>query len=72
MIPLAVSPQDDDESLTDSDRIVCSECGKVVEMDEAEQARWRYYSTGVGDLLPFCPECAHREFGHPAALSPEN
>jgi hypothetical protein len=30
---------------------------------EGEHDHWRYFSDGVGELLPFCPGCAEREFG---------
>jgi hypothetical protein len=25
--------------------------------------RWTWWSDGLGELLPFCPTCAEREFG---------
>jgi hypothetical protein len=35
----------------------CSECGEPIRDD----GRW--YSTGTGELLPFCAVCARRQFG---------
>jgi hypothetical protein len=35
----------------------CVECGRLI----GDNGRW--YSDGVGDLVPYCPECAGREFG---------
>jgi len=31
--------------------------------------RWSYWSDGCGELLPFCPECATREFAPGAPAS---
>ena len=42
----------------------CAECGSEVNEDEAQAQQWGYWSDGVGDLYPYCPECARREFGH--------
>ena len=42
----------------------CAECGRAVEF-EAITERWTYWSDGVGELHPYCPECAAREFGLP-------
>ena len=37
------------------------------ELDLAAQTAiaelWKYWSDGVGELHPFCPDCAEREFG---------
>jgi len=43
--------------------VTCSGCGREVAEDEAQAARWGYWSVGVGRLHPFCPDCARREFG---------
>ena len=40
----------------------CAECGRAPR-DHLDAERWRFYSDGTGDLVPFCPECAEREFG---------
>jgi hypothetical protein len=44
--------------------VVCAECG--VEADErfTIAEHWTWWSDGCRGLLPFCPECAEREFGH--------
>jgi hypothetical protein len=44
--------------------LTCTECGRQASEAEAEQEGWRVHSDGIGDLLPFCPECAEREIGH--------
>ena len=40
--------------------IICSGCGETIYEDEAQAARWGYWSDGVGDLYPYCIECASR------------
>ena len=47
--------------------VACAECGRTVDDPEAIAQRWTYWSDGVGELLPYCPECAAREFGHGVA-----
>jgi hypothetical protein len=42
--------------------IECANCGRPVRESEAEEAGWRFYSDGVGELLPFCALCTYREF----------
>ena len=45
----------------------CAECGQPVANDErAERNGWRYWSDGVGELHPYCPSCAAREFDQAA------
>lgn len=39
------------------------ECEREVSEEEAQATRWGFWSDGLGDLMPFCPECAEREFG---------
>jgi hypothetical protein len=29
---------------------------------DAKELGWHFYSDGVGELLPFCGLCIHREF----------
>nr|MBA2257133.1 hypothetical protein [Thermoleophilaceae bacterium] len=36
---------------------------------DAEAAGWRFYSDGVGELLPFCLDCIEREFRADAPAS---
>jgi hypothetical protein len=45
-------------------RMRCTDCGREVAEDEAQAQRWGYWFV-VGDLYPFCPECARRAFGKP-------
>ncbi len=42
--------------------LTCANCSTTVPELDAEAAGWRYWSDGVGELLPFCPVCAEREF----------
>ncbi len=44
------------------DSIRCSECHREVDEFTAIKESWGYWSDGCGDLLPFCPKCAQREF----------
>ena len=39
----------------------CRECKDEVDEFTAIAKGWRYYSDGTS-LLPYCPECARREF----------
>ena len=49
--------------------VVCAECLREVSEAETQTQRWGYWSDGTGDLIPFCPECAEREFrgGYPGS-----
>ena len=49
--------------------IRCAECAREVDEFTAIGEKWRYSSDGVGELLPFCPECAKREFAADAQAS---
>ena len=51
------------------EKISCAECGREVDEFTAIAEKWRFWSDGVGGLLPFCPECARREFATDAAAS---
>ena len=51
-------------------KIRCAECGREITEGEAELERWGYWSDGVGELHPFCPGCAEREFGLPPSREP--
>ena len=42
--------------------IACAECGREVDEQTAEREGWGYWSDGLGELHPYCPECAEREF----------
>jgi hypothetical protein len=47
----------------------CTECKWEVDEFTAIAEGWRYYSDGRGDLMPFCPACARREFAVDAPAS---
>lgn len=51
------------------DVLTCSNCGGRVPEAKAEDAGWRYYSDGVGELHLFCAVCAAREFAPDAPAS---
>jgi NAD-dependent SIR2 family protein deacetylase len=51
------------------DEIRCSECHREVEESTAIKERWGFWSDGCGELLPYCPECALREFARDASAS---
>jgi hypothetical protein len=44
----------------------CEECGRTP-VDADDREAWRFYPSRVGGFTPYCPECALREFGPPAA-----
>lgn len=50
--------------------IRCSECHREVDEFTSIMERWGYRSDGCGELLPFCPECARREFAPDAPFNP--
>jgi hypothetical protein len=52
----------------DDGSIRCSECRRDVDEFTAIKERWGYWSD-CGDLLPFCQQCARREFAPDAAGS---
>jgi len=39
----------------------CSDCGREVDEEDAQAQRWGYWFI-VGELYPYCPECAQRAF----------
>jgi hypothetical protein len=48
-----------------SDLVVrCAECGLGADERWTIIERWSWWSDGCGTLVPFCPECAERKFGH--------
>ena len=47
----------------------CAECGREVDEFTAIKQQWRYWSDGLGELHPYCPECAEREFDHSVVRS---
>lgn len=44
------------------DVVACSNCAAIVDEADAKDAGWRFWSDGVGELVPFCGLCADREF----------
>jgi hypothetical protein len=50
--PLALQPE----------KAQCVECGCTLGEDEAQAVRWGWWSNGLGDLYPYCENCARREF----------
>ena len=40
--------------------VACSVCGREIEVEEAEAARWGYWSSGADRFHPACTECAAR------------
>lgn len=47
----------------------CEGCRRAVDEFTAIAERWGYWSDGCGELLPFCPDCARREFAPDADAS---
>ena len=52
----------------DDTAIRCTECNYEVDEFTAVAKGWRYWSDGTS-LLPYCPECAKREFAPDAPAS---
>jgi len=52
-----------------SERVRCAGCDREIDEAEAQAQRWGYWFR-VGELYPFCPDCARREFGRNAAVRP--
>ena len=50
------------EKLEPTERVRCAGCAHEIGEDEAQAQRWGYWFR-VGELYPYCPECAAREFG---------
>jgi hypothetical protein len=46
----------------------CTECGLDADERWTIAEHWTWWSDGLGELMPFCPSCAAREFGHRTAL----
>jgi hypothetical protein len=51
--------------------IACAECKREVDEFTAIAEKRGYWSDGIGELVPFCPECARREFALDARASAE-
>ena len=50
--------------------VLCTECGGEADERWSIVEQWTWWSDGCGSLLPFCPECAEREFGHRVRRDP--
>ena len=50
--------------MDDDSAVRCTECKQEADEFTAIGKGWRYWSDGTS-LLPYCPECAKREFARP-------
>jgi hypothetical protein len=57
-----IKPQRDQPFAVDPTRIRCADCDLEVDEFTLIAAEWRYFSDGTGELVPYCPDCAAREF----------
>ena len=57
-----VDEGDNDRSVPE--RVRCCGCDLEIDEAEAQAQRWGYWFV-VGELYPYCPACALREFGRP-------
>jgi hypothetical protein len=55
--------------VTELESIGCVECGREVDEFTAIGEKWGYWSDGAGELVPFCPASAKREFSPDAPAS---
>jgi hypothetical protein len=56
-------------SAVDDNAVRCTECHREVDEFTAIAERWRYWSDGCGELLPFSPETSKRQFAPDAPAS---
>jgi hypothetical protein len=63
-----VKPKPDQPFAALSRGIQCAECDLVVDEFALIADHWRYFHDGTGELVPYCPACAVREFD-PVAVS---
>jgi hypothetical protein len=47
----------------------CVACGEEPDERFRILKPWTWWPDGHGNLLPFCPACAEREFGHRTSLT---
>jgi hypothetical protein len=52
--------------------VQCTDCGLEADGRFTMAERWTWWSDGLGDLVPFCPGCAEREFEHRITLAPRS
>jgi hypothetical protein len=57
-----IKPQRDQPFADDPTGIRCVECDLEVDEFTSIAEQWRYFHDGSGELLPYCPDCAAREF----------
>ncbi len=43
--------------MAEPESLICANCATTLLERDAEAAGWRFYSDGIGELLPFCPDC---------------
>jgi hypothetical protein len=55
--------------MAEPESLICANCASTILQREAEEAGWQFYSDGVGELMPFCPDCIEREFRADAPAS---
>ncbi|HXH89377.1 MAG TPA: hypothetical protein VNI55_12320 [Gaiellaceae bacterium] len=55
--------------MAESKSLICANCSITILERDADDAGWRFYSDGVGELMPFCPVCIEREFRADAPAS---
>jgi hypothetical protein len=53
-----------DDDTTDPGVVQCAKCGRDADELATIAERWTWWSDGCGELVPFCPRCAEREFGN--------
>jgi hypothetical protein len=59
-----------DGGLSEAVVVCCENCGQQADERFTVVEHWSWWSDGLGELLPFCPECAEHEFGHRLNLMP--
>ncbi len=55
--------------MSEPESLTCANCSTTILERDAGAAGWRYWSDGVGELLPFCDVCSAREFAADAPAS---
>jgi len=46
----------------------CVRCGLEADHRFTVAEHWTWWANGSGQLVPYCPACAQREFGHRLTL----
>ncbi len=55
--------------MAEPESLTCANCATTILERAVETTGWRFYSDGVGELLPFCDVCEFREFSPDAPAS---